>query len=33
MTSSYIFQIFLRVTIQNQVRIAKQVIVDEIVQF
>ena len=33
MTSSYIFQIFLRVTIQNQVRIAQRVIVDEVIQF
>ena len=33
MTSSYILQIFLRVTVQNQIRIAKRVIVDEIIQF
>ena len=33
MISSYIFQIFLRVTIQNQVRIAQRVIVDEVIQF
>ena len=32
MASSYIFQIFLRVTIQNQVRIAQRVIIDEIIQ-
>ena len=33
MTSSYIFQIFLRVTIQNQIRIAQRIVVDEVVQF
>ena len=33
MTSSYILQIFLRVTIQNQVRIAQRIIVDEVIQF
>ena len=32
MASSHILQIFLRVTIQNQIRIAKRVIVDEIIQ-
>ena len=33
MTSSYIFQIFLRVTVQNQIRIAQRIVVDEVVQF
>ena len=33
MTSSYILQIFLRVTIQNQIRIAQRIVVDEVVQF
>ena len=33
MTSSYIFQIFLRVAVQNQIRIAQWVIVDKVVQF
>ena len=33
MTSDHILQIFLRVTIQNQIRIAKRVIVNKIVQF
>ena len=32
MTSDHILQIFLRVTIQNQIGIAKRVIVDEVVQ-
>ena len=32
MTSSYIFQIFLRVTVQNQIGIAKRVIVDKVIQ-
>ena len=32
MTSSYILQIFLQVTVQNQIRIAQRVIVDEIIQ-
>ena len=32
MASSHILQIFLRVTIQNQIGIAKRVIVDEIIQ-
>ena len=32
MTSDHILQIFLRVTIQNQIRIAQRVIVDEIIQ-
>ena len=30
---SYIFQIFLRIAIQNQIRVAQRVIVDEIIQF
>ena len=30
---SYVFQIFLRITIQNQIRVAQRVIVDEIIQF
>ena len=33
MTSSYIFQIFLRVTVQNQIRIRQWIIVDKVVQF
>ena len=33
MTSSYIFQIFLRVTVQNQIRIAQRIVVDKVVQF
>ena len=33
MTSSHIPQIFLRITIQNQIRVAQRVIVDEIIQF
>ena len=32
MASSHILRIFLRVTVQNQIRIAKRVIVDEIIQ-
>ena len=32
MSSGHIFQIFLRITIQNQVRIAQRVIIDEVVQ-
>ena len=32
MTSSYIFQIFLRIAIQNQVCIAQRVIVDKVIQ-
>ena len=32
MVSSHILQIFLRVTVQNQIRIAKRVILDEIIQ-
>ena len=31
MAPGYILQIFLRIAIQNQIRIAKRVIVDEIV--
>ena len=33
MTSDHILQIFLWVAIQNQISIAKRVIVDEIIQF
>ena len=33
MASSHILQIFLRITIQNQIRVAQRIIVDEIVQF
>ena len=33
MASSYVFQILLRVTVQNQIRIAQWVIVDKVVQF
>ena len=33
MASDYIFQVFLRVTIQNQIRIAQWVIVNKVVQF
>ena len=33
MSSGHIFQIFLRITIQNQVRIAQRVVVDKVVQF
>ena len=33
MAPGCIFQIFLRVTVQNQIRIAQRVIIDEIVQF
>ena len=32
MASGHIFQIFLRVAIQNQIRIAQWVIVDEVIQ-
>ena len=28
-----VFQVFLRVTIQNQIRIAQRIVVDEVVQF
>ena len=30
---SYIFQIFLRIAIQNQIRVAQRIIVDEVIQF
>ena len=33
MVPSHILQIFLRVTVQNQIRIAQRIIVDEVVQF
>ena len=33
MTSSHILQIFLRITIQNQIRIAQRGVVNEVVQF
>ena len=33
MTSSHIPQIFLRITIQNQIGIAQRIVVDEVVQF
>ena len=33
MAPGYVFQIFLRVTIQNQIRIAQRIVVDEVVQF
>ena len=33
MVLGYVFQIFLRVTIQNQISIAQRVIVDKVVQF
>ena len=33
MAPGCIFQIFLRVTVQNQIRIAQWVVVDEIIQF
>ena len=33
MTPSHIPQIFLRIAIQNQIRIAQRIIVDEVVQF
>ena len=33
MAPGYVFQIFLRVTIQNQIGIAKRIIVDEVIQF
>ena len=32
MTSDHILQIFLRVTIQNQIRVAQRIIVDEVIQ-
>ena len=33
MAPGYVFQIFLRVTVQNQVRITQRIIVDEVIQF
>ena len=33
MAPGYVFQIFLRVTVQNQIRIAQRIVVDEVVQF
>ena len=33
MTSGHILQIFLRVTIQSQIRVAQRIIVDEVIQF
>ena len=33
MTPSHVLQIFLRVTVQNQIRIAQRIVVDEVVQF
>ena len=33
MAPSHILQIFLRVTVQNQIRIAQRIVVDEVVQF
>ena len=33
MAPGYVFQIFLRVAVQNQIRIAQWVIVDKVVQF
>ena len=33
MASSHILQIFLRVTVQNQIGIAQRIVVDEVVQF
>ena len=33
MAPGYGFQVFLRVTVQNQVRIAQRIIVDEVIQF
>jgi len=32
MAPGYVFQVSLRVTVQNQVRIAQRIIVDEIIQ-
>ena len=32
MASSHILQIFLRVTVQNQIRVAQRIIVDEVIQ-
>ena len=33
MAPGYGFQIFLRITVQNQIRIAQRIVVDEVVQF
>ena len=33
MALGYVFQIFLRIAIQNQIGIAKQVVVDEVIHF
>ena len=33
MAPSHILQIFLRVAVQNQIRIARRIVVDEVVQF
>ena len=33
MAPGYVFQVSLRVTVQNQVRIAQRIVVDEVVQF
>ena len=33
MAPGYVFQIFLRVTVQNQIGIAQRIVVDEVVQF
>ena len=33
MAPVYIFQVFLRVSVQNQIRIAQRIVVDEVVQF
>ena len=33
MAPGYGFQVFLRIAIQNQVRIAQRIIVDEVIQF
>lgn len=33
MASSHILQVFLRLAVQNQIRVAQRVIVDEIIQF
>ena len=33
MAPGYVFQVSLRVTVQNQVRIAQRIIVDEVIQF
>ena len=33
MAPGYVFQVSLRVTVQNQIRIAQRIIVDEVIQF